>query len=95
MVHEAPKEAASVGVGGYWSGANLYVHAPRYCVGGTLGYLGVSDTPSRGYWSGTMQDRGYGLPRILLPRRWVNKGKQNSWEFFSGAPILLGRFTTG
>jgi hypothetical protein len=27
MVHEAYEEAASVGVGGYWSWANLYVHA--------------------------------------------------------------------
>jgi hypothetical protein len=23
-----------------------------------------------------MQDAGYGLPRIPLPRRWVNKGKR-------------------
>jgi hypothetical protein len=42
-------------VGGYWSGANLCVCTlPRYCVGGTLGYLGASDTTSGGYWSGPL-----------------------------------------
>jgi hypothetical protein len=48
------EEAASVGVGGYWSGANLYVHAAHMLWAG-LWYLGVSDTPSGGYyWSGSL-----------------------------------------
>jgi hypothetical protein len=31
-----------------------------------------------GYWGVVMQDLGYELPRILIPRTRVNKGKEKA-----------------
>ena len=47
---------------------DVVVIALRYSGGG------IGHPPP--YAGGVMQDAAYGLPRIGLPRRWVNKGKK-------------------
>ncbi len=37
-----------------------------------------------------MQDPGYGLPRIPLPRRSVNKGKKKGRSFYAPALARVG-----
>jgi hypothetical protein len=40
------------------------------------GYAGCLDRCFQGYRGETMQDRGYELPRIPIPRTLVNKGSK-------------------
>src|SRR5215208_609260 len=40
------------------------------------GYAGCLDRCFQGYRGETMQDLGYELPRIPIPRTWLNKGKR-------------------
>ncbi len=76
MVHEAHKEAASVGVGVYWSWANLF--CARFVGIVWVGLWGMSERPTP---LGaalllervSMQDIGYELPRTPLLGTSVNK----------------------
>jgi hypothetical protein len=43
------------------------------------GYTGWLEGCFQAYRGGAMQDLGYELPRIPIPRRWVNKGKREGW----------------
>jgi hypothetical protein len=56
---EAREEAASVGVGGYWSGANLYVHAPKVLCGWDFGVCRSVRYPPLGAASGAGLYAGY------------------------------------
>ena len=40
------------------------------------GYAGCLDGCFQGCWGEAMQDVGYELPRIPIPRTWVNRGKK-------------------
>ena len=43
------------------------------------GYAGCLDGCFQGYRGGAMQDRGYELLRIPLPRTLVHRGKREGW----------------
>ena len=42
----------------------------------------------QGYLGGAMQDLGYELPRICIPRTQVNKGKREGRGCYAPAPLL-------
>ena len=48
------------------------------------GYAGCLDGCFQGYWGEAMQDLGYELPRIPIPRRWMNSSGQDSSPIHSG-----------
>ena len=70
-------------VGGY-PALCISIHR-RYKVFGP----GYSHTPLGGHFrqhrTGAMQDPGYGLPRMPIPRTWVNKGKKKGRGYCSPA----------
>ncbi len=80
MVHEACEEAASVGVGGYWSWANLYVHAPQVLCGWDFGVCRSVRHPLGRLLLErvSMQDCSYELRRTPLLGTWVNKGRRHT-----------------
>jgi hypothetical protein len=54
------------------------------------GYTGCLDGCFQGYQGKAMQDSGYELPRILIPRTPVNKGKKKRPTEEVGLQTLLG-----
>ena len=50
------------------------------------GYVGCLDGCFQGYGGEAMQDLGYELPRILIPRTPVNKGMKKREEAMSSSP---------
>jgi hypothetical protein len=51
------------------------------------GYAGCLERVFSGVGGEAMQDPGYELPRIPIPRTWVNKGKEKDRNV--DAPVLL------
>src|SRR5215217_6246388 len=52
--------------------AHVYPSVLQAIVGGAMRNVWRGDF--MGYWGVVMQDLGYELPRIPIPRTWVNKG---------------------
>jgi hypothetical protein len=58
------------------------------------GYAGCLDGCFQGYRGEAIQDLGYELPRIPIPRTPLNKGKKKGWNYDTPAPqCTAGRFT--
>jgi hypothetical protein len=58
----------------------LHLYAPPQDVGFRVRYRTGAIGVFWPHWTGAMQDRGYGLPRISLPRTPVNKGEMDGKE---------------
>ena len=58
------------------------------------GYAGCLDGCFQGYRGEAMQDLGYGLPRISIPRTWVNKPLSRclavKFTADSSPPVIVG-----
>jgi hypothetical protein len=52
------------------------------------GYAGCLDGCFQGYRGEAMQDLGYELPRILIPRTPVNKGKKKGRSCYTPWPFV-------
>jgi hypothetical protein len=61
--------------------AHIYPSVLQAVSGG--GYAGCLDGCFQGYRGEAMQDLGYELPRILIPRTPMNKGKKKKGRGYS------------
>jgi hypothetical protein len=74
--------AAPNNKGGAESNGGSGAESGRYRTGRLEGGL-------QGYRGGAMQDLGYELPRIPIPRTWVNKGRKEGPELLRPGPSFL------